>query len=97
MLSLAATVEARAQLRALKLSNPTLFQMVSDRITSLRIDPGGRNSGRTFLLPTGRMARLATFYDAQSGDDLSLVWLIEGEGEDTVVKIVWAAVFEGKD
>ncbi|MEN9802482.1 MAG: hypothetical protein RLZ37_1607, partial [Actinomycetota bacterium] len=58
---------------------------------------GGRNSGRTFLLPTGRMARLATFYDAQSGDDLSLVWLIEGESEDTVVKIVWAAVFEGKD
>jgi hypothetical protein len=43
------------------------------------------------------MARLATFYDAQSGDDLSLVWLIEGEGEDTAVKIVWAAVFEGKD
>jgi hypothetical protein len=43
------------------------------------------------------MARLATFYDAHSGDDLSLVWLIEGEGEDTVVKIVWAAVFEGKD
>jgi hypothetical protein len=43
------------------------------------------------------MARFATFYDAQSGDDLSLVRLIEGEGEDTVVKIVWAAVFEGKD
>lgn len=94
MLALTATAEARSQLRALKTDNPGLFELVVDRIYKVRDDPGGKNAGRTFMLPTGRLARLATFYDAQSGGDLSLVWVIEDDDESQAVKIVWAAVFD---
>ena len=94
MLGLAATSEARVQLRALRDSNPRLFELVADRISEIRMDPGGRDSGRAFLLDNGTMARLATFYDTNNTSDLCLVWLIDEDNDGLVVKIVWAAPFD---
>lgn len=94
MLGLAATSEARAQLRSLRESNPKLFEVVTGRITEIRKDPGGRDSGRSFLLENGTMARLATFYDGLNTSDLCLVWLIDEDHDGLIVKIIWAATFD---
>lgn len=81
MLALKATVSAAAGLRALRSANPELFGVVSDSITAVREDPGGRDRGHTFRLADGRTARLATYYDVVAQRDLVLVWLIEERDE----------------
>ncbi len=97
MLGLTATTEARAQLRALRERNPTLFNLISARINKVRKDPGGRDGGRAFLLEDGRTARLATYYDTQSSTDLCVVWLLDAVANELTVKIIWAAPFDEED
>lgn len=82
MLELTATAIAIEQLRALKSSSPSLFEMVSVRLQSLRDDPGGRHHGRSFLLDDGSVAHLATLFDVDSSRDLALIWKIEPAVED---------------
>ena len=79
MLALTATTTAREQLRRLRESNPALFDLVGARISAVRSDPAGSNAGRSFRLDDGGLARLILFYDHLSGDDLVLVWVLDGE------------------
>lgn len=97
VLGLSLTDEAASQLRALRLSHPSLYELVANRITQVRSDPGGRHAGRSFLLEDGRTARLITFYDARRGADLCLVWLLDSDEQGTLVKVVWAAPFDEVD
>lgn len=94
MLGLELTDAARAQLRRLRDANPELFATIADRITSIRRDPGGKNTGHTFLLDDGRTARLATFYDHPQRTDICLVWMIREDDDGPLVRVQWVAPFD---
>lgn len=88
MLALEATAEAKAALRSLRVENPELFELVSERISSLRADPGGRERGHAFRLGDGRTERLATYYDIVAQKELVMVWFVEEQGGDGVLHLI---------
>lgn len=88
MLALKATAEAKAGLRSLRTANPELFGVVSERITTLRGDPGGRTRGHTFRLDDGRTARLTTYFDIVAQKDLVLVWFVEEHSGQGLLHII---------
>jgi hypothetical protein len=93
VLGLEVTESARNQLRRLRKTNPRLFEMIGERITEVRHDPGGRYGGRTFLLADGRTARLATFYDHVETAEVCLVWLVRDDGSGPAMVVIWAGPF----
>ena len=96
MLELAATSIAISQLRKLKSDHPELFSAVSTRLQELRVDPGGRYRGRTFLLDDGSAARLATIFDVDTSADLAIVWKVElADGAETGRLFVLRVEFVG--
>jgi hypothetical protein len=90
MLDLQASSEARAELRKLKQSSPDVFAKITERITEVREDPGGKQAGRTFRTEDGETVHMATFYDPLAKCDVAVVWqiLMPDGSENGVMRVV---------
>ena len=88
LLALETTAEAKAGLRSLRAANTDLFDVVSERITAVRREPGRRKRGHSFRLGDGRTARLAASFDIVAQKELVVVWLVEEHGGEGVLHVI---------